>query len=314
MNIDPIRLIRWVTGAHLPDELSLSDTAPDPGIMGPDSISWRMHQEQWLILGGARAFLMQAAHPKVAQGALDHSAYAEDPFGRVYRTVMAMSVFLVGTTHEVNTMARSINRLHATVTGTVQQASAGTHAAGEPYTGMDPDALLWVQVSFVDSMLCAYQTFVGPLTEAERDQYWQESLRYARRLGLTDAMLPPSHAAMQTYLREAIASGEVAVSPGARTVAQTVLYPPLPWYRQWLWSIIRLLTSGQLPAELRPGYRLRWSWAHQLAFKSTAGTLRLMRRLFPGSLGHSVLVSFARRRVRGELAQTQPKTPSGVAS
>ncbi len=313
MHIDPILLIRWLSGASLPSDLSISDTDPDPGIMGPDSLTWRMHSEQWMILGGARAFLMQAAHPKVAQGALDHSAYAEDPFGRVYRTVMAMSVFLTGTTHEVNIMARHINRLHTTVTGTINQASAGKHPVGEPYTGMDPDALLWVHVSFVDSMLSAYQTFVGPLSEAEREQYWQESLRYARRLGLTDTTLPASYAAMQAYLREAIASGEVAVSPGARTIAQTVLYPPLPWHRQRLWGVVRLITSGQLPPQLRPGYGLRWSWAHQLAFKLTAGALRLLRWLFPGSLGRSVLVNFARRRVRGELVNPQPQTPSGVA-
>jgi uncharacterized protein (DUF2236 family) len=313
MHIDPILLIRWVTGASLPSDLSISDIDPDPGIMGPDSLTWRMHSEQWMILGGARAFLMQAAHPKVAQGALDHSAYAEDPFGRVYRTVMAMSVFLAGTTHEVNTMARNINRLHATVTGTINQASAGKHPVGEPYTGMDPDALLWVHVSFVDSMLSAYQNFIGPLSEAEREQYWQESLRYARRLGLTDAILPASYAAMQVYLREAIASGEVAVSPGAHTIAQTVLYPPLPWHRQPLWGVVRLLTNGQLPSQFRSGYGLRWTRAHQMAFKLAAGTLRLLRWLFPGSLGRSVLVEFARRRVRGELVKTQPQTPSGVA-
>lgn len=313
MQIDSIRLIRWLSGASLPDDLSISDTDPDPGIMGPDSITWRIHHEQWLILGGARAFLMQAAHPKVAQGALDHSAYAEDPFGRVYRTVMAMSVFLTGTTHEVNTMARHINRLHATVTGTIRQASAGRHPVGEPYTGMDPDGLLWVQVVFVDSMLTAYQTFVGPLSEAEREQYWQESLRYARRLGLTDSTLPASYAAMQAYLREAIASGDVAVSDGARTVAQTVLYPPLPWYRQRLWGLVRLVTSGQLPPEIRRGYGLRWTWAHQLAFRLTAGTLRLLRWLFPGSLGRAILVNFAQRRARGELARMQAETPSNAA-
>ena len=313
MHIDPIRLIRWVTGTTLPDELPISDTNPDPGIMGPGTCTWRMHREQWLILGGARAFLMQAAHPKVAQGALDHSAYAEDPFGRVYRTVMAMSVFLAGTTHEVNAMARHINRLHATVTGTVNQASAGKHPAGEPYTGMDPGALLWVQVSFVDSMLSAYEHFVGPLSGAEREHYYQESLRYARRLGLTDADLPASYAAMHAYLREAIASGEVAVSDGARTVAQTILYPPLPWYRQRLWGIVRLITGGQLPPEIQRGYGLRWTLAHQLAFRLMAGTLRLLRWLFPGSLGRSILVDFAQRRARGELANTPAKTPSNVA-
>jgi uncharacterized protein (DUF2236 family) len=313
MHIDPILLIRWISGTTLPSEMPVSDTDPDPGIMGPGTITWRLHKEQWLILGGARAFLMQAAHPKVAQGALDHSAYAEDPFGRVYRTVMAMSVFLTGTTHEVNVMARNINRLHTTVTGTINQASAGKHPVGEPYTGMDPDGLLWVHISFVDSMLSAYQAFVGPLSEAEREQYWQESLRYARRLGLTDAALPTSHAAMQAYLREAIASGEVAVSPGARTVAQTVLYPPLPWYRQFLWGLVRVITSGQLPPELRRGYGLRWSWARRLAFTLVATALRLARWLFPGSLGRSVLMDFAERRVRGELVNTQAKTPSDAA-
>ncbi len=314
MNIDPIRLLRWISGAALPEDAPISDTAPDPGIMGPGSITWRLHHEQWLILGGARAFLMQAAHPKVAQGALDHSAYAEDPFGRVYRTVMAMSVFLTGTTHEANTQARQINRLHATVTGVINQASAGRHPVGEPYSGMDPDALLWVHVAFVDSMLSAYQHFVGPLSEAEREQYWQESLRYARRLGLTDAILPASHSAMQAYLREAIASGEAAVSPGARTVAQVVLYPPLPWYRQALWGLVRLITSGQLPPALRHDYGLRWTWAHRLAFKLTAGALRLLRRIFPGSLGSSVLVEFAERRARGELLSPQLHTSSTSAS
>src|SRR5215470_15051067 len=138
MDINPIRLIRWATGAALSTDLPIDDTDPDPGIMGPDSLSWRLHKDQWLILGGARAFLMQAAHPKVAQGALDHSAYAEDPFGRVYRTVMAMTVLLTGTTHEVNTMARHINRLHQTVQGTLTE-TLGKHHSGDPYTGMDPE-------------------------------------------------------------------------------------------------------------------------------------------------------------------------------
>src|SRR5579885_581164 len=149
MHIDPILLIRWLSGASLPSDLSISDTDPDPGIMGPDSLTWRMHSEQWMILGGARAFLMQAAHPKVAQGAIDHSAYAEDPFGRVYRTVMAMSVLLMGSTREVNAMARNINRIHLMVQGTFKE-SLGKYRAGEAYSGMDPDGLLWVHVVFVE--------------------------------------------------------------------------------------------------------------------------------------------------------------------
>ncbi len=306
MPLDSMRIIRALSGAALPDALPISERDPDPGVMGPGSVTWRLHSEQWLILGGGRALLMQAAHPKVAQGALDHSTYAEDPFGRFYRTVQAMSVLLTGTTHEVNAIARQINRLHQTVQGTLTE-TLGKHHAGDLYSALDIDGLLWVHVIFVSSMLSAYEHFVGPLSGTEQEQYWQESLRYARRLGLADALLPKSYAAMQAYERQALTSGEVVVGKGARTIARTVLYPPLPWHRRPWWGLMRLITSGQLPAEIRSGYGLRWTWAHQLGFRVIAGILRLLRRVFPTSLGYSVLIAFAERRARGALVkQAEP--------
>ncbi len=313
MRIDPIRLVRWATGATLPDTMPISDTAPDPGIMGPGSVTWRLHHEQWMIFGGARAFLMQAAHPKVAQGAIDHSAYAEDPFGRVFRTVSAMTILLVGSTREVNDTARHINRLHATVQGTLKH-NTGRHKIGDHYSAMDAQPLLWVHVAFVDSMLSAYRAFVGPLSEADCEDYWQESLRYARRLGLTDAVLPPTYAAMEAYIRESIASGEVAVGAEATEVARTILFPPLPWYRRPLWALVRLMTSGQLPPEIRQGYGLPWHWYHRLGFKLVCGLFRLLRRLFPGSVSRSVLVVFAEQRARGELATPAPASAPGAVN
>jgi hypothetical protein len=195
--LDSMRMIHWASGAPLSSKLPISDPHPDPGLLGPDSLTWRLHEEQWLITAGARAFLMQAAHPKVAQGALDHSGFAQDPFGRVYRTIQSMAVLIFGTTHEVNAMARHINRLHQTVQGILPE-SIGRYPAGTTYSAMEPLALLWVHIVFVDSLLTAYQTFVSPLSEAECEQYWQESCRYARVLGLTDTTLPASYAAEKT--------------------------------------------------------------------------------------------------------------------
>ncbi len=152
--LDAMRIIHWASGASMPDELPINDPEPDPGLLGPASLSWRLHQEQWLIMAGALAFLMQAAHPKVAQGALDHSGFAEDPYERVSRTIQGMAVLIFGTSHEANAMARNLNRR-------------------------------------------------------------QESCRYARLLGLTDATLPPTYVAVQQYIRGALASGEIAIGPAA---------------------------------------------------------------------------------------------------
>jgi len=280
-------------------ELPISELEPDPGLMGPDSMTWRIHEEQWLITAGARAFLMQAAHPKVAQGALDHSKFAEDPFGRVFRTVQWMAVLLFGTTHEAEAMARSLNRLHRTVQGTLHE-SIGRYKAGEAYSGMEPLALLWVHIAFVDSILTAYKTFVGPLSEAACEQYWQESCRYARLLGLTDVMLPASYAEVQQYIRGALASGEIAIGTGARFIAQKILYPPTPLVRKPLWMIVQLITIGQLPADIRQAYGLRWTIWHRVGFRVARVVGNLLRRLFPSALGRSPLVNFARRRVHDE--------------
>lgn len=307
--LDSIRLIRWVTGANLPSELPIHDTEPDPGIFGPGSITWRLHKEQWLIAAGGRAFLMQAAHPVVAQGALDHSRFAEDPYGRVYNTVHAMVGLVYGTTHEVNAIAHHINRLHHAVTGTLRE-SAGRHIAGSAYGAMDPQALLWVHAVFVDSILSAYISFVGPLTDDEREQYWQESRRYAHRLGLGDDHLPPSYAALRAYMQQAIADGEVAVGAGAREIAQTVLYPPISWYRRPLWAVIQVMTLGQLPDEIRRQYGIRWDWRGRAAFRAVCALTRLARRLLPRVFGQSPVASYAERRVAGALAVSESEAVS----
>ena len=298
--LDPMRLIHWASGARLVAGLPISDPTPDAGLFGPGSVTWRLHSEQWLIAAGARAFLMQAAHPIVAQGALDHSRFAEDPFGRVANTVGAMTTLIFGTTNEAHATARRINRLHLTVTGTLPE-DVGSHHAGSAYSAMEPRALLWVHVAFVDSILSAYQSFVGPLTAEVRDTYWRESFRYARLLGLEEADLPPREEAMRAYIAEAIASGEVRVGAGARDIARTILTPPMPAWRRPLWAIVQSMAIGQLPDSLRQQYRLRWRWRERALFAAVRAWARLMRRLFPRYLGQSQAAAFAARRLRGEL-------------
>lgn len=300
--LDSMRIIHWASGADLSSKLPISDPQPDPGLLGPDSLTWRLHEEQWLILSGARAFLMQAAHPIVAQGAMDHSAFAQDPFGRVYRTILGMSVLIFGSSAEANAMARHINHLHHTVQGTLSE-SIGRYKAGEHYSAMEPLALLWVHIAFVDSLLMAYQTFVGPLTPEQREQYWQESCRYARHLGLTDATLPATYVAAQQHIRDALPSGEIAVGAAAQFIAHEVLFPRLPLLRRPLWMIVRIITVGQLPPDIRKAYGLRWNIAHKTVFQMARGATHLLRRLFPNALGKAPLVGFARRRAKGELQQ-----------
>src|SRR2546423_15485852 len=92
--LDAMRIIHMASAAPMSGELPISDPHPDPGLLGPDSISWRLHEEQWLITAGAPAFFMQTAHPTMAPGAADHRCFAEGPLARACRTIQGMAVLI----------------------------------------------------------------------------------------------------------------------------------------------------------------------------------------------------------------------------
>jgi len=79
--------------------------------------------------------------------------------------------------------------------------------------------------------------------------------------------------------------------------------------------IVRLITVGQLPSDIRQAYGLRWTMRHRVGFRIARGIGHLLRRLFPNALGRSPLVNFARHRVQGELCQsTEPVMSANYGS
>ena len=59
----------------------------DLGLFGPDSVTWRIHADPSMLIGGIRALLVQALHPLAMAGVAQHSDYQGDPWGRLQRTV-----------------------------------------------------------------------------------------------------------------------------------------------------------------------------------------------------------------------------------
>ncbi|MEO5966591.1 MAG: oxygenase MpaB family protein, partial [Candidatus Limnocylindrales bacterium] len=83
------RVVREAEELFSHAEDPLADTllyAGDPGLFGPDSITWEIMGDASTFIGGIRALLVQAAHPEVVAGVAAHSRYREDPLGRLSRT------------------------------------------------------------------------------------------------------------------------------------------------------------------------------------------------------------------------------------
>ena len=226
---------------------------------GPGSVAWRVNREAALLLGGGRALLMQVAHPKIAAGVAEHSDFQRDPMARLNRTLELSLALSFGTAAEVRSAARQINRVHEGVVGT-------------DYSALDPDLLLWVHATLVDSAIVAYRTFVGPLSPVEADAYYQQTKAGGSLLGIPKARFPRRFGDFREYL-EAMLAGPVQPDATGRRLAAAVLRPPIRKLPPFLFLPARVITAGLLPEGLRAAYGLSWGRTSRTLFAAARLTI-----------------------------------------
>jgi uncharacterized protein (DUF2236 family) len=206
----------------------------DVGLFGPGSVTWKLHEEPILLLGGLRSLYLQALHPRAVAGVAQNSTYKSDPWGRLNRTSEYVGTVVYGTRAEAEAVSARIRRLHSRMT------------AIDPHTGErfridEPDLLRWVHVAEVESFLTTARRAGLKLTADEIDTYYTEQLRAAELMGLDPATVPATAAEVDAYYE--------AMQPQlgmTRETAETALYltvPPVP--RTWGPGPLRLgLTLG----------------------------------------------------------------------
>ena len=150
--------------SHGPQPLEYTlDYDGDPGLLGPDSVSWRVIGDAAAFVGGVRALLVQTAHPEVVAGVEQHSRYRDDPLGRLSRTSLYVTETTYGAMPEVDAAVGAVRDAHRPVHGRSERDRA--------YSAGTPELAAWVHNVLTDSFLAAYQSFGPcPLTAAEADQ------------------------------------------------------------------------------------------------------------------------------------------------
>lgn len=249
--VDPIEEVRLRLQRTVRSFLTGSDQPPvrphdrpDPGLFGPDSITWRVHADPAMFIAGLRALLIQTLHPLAMAGVAEHSDFRNDPLGRFQRTVQFVGVTTYGTTAEAEAAVRRIRRVHDRVKGVAPD--------GRPYEANDPHLLAWVHNTEVDSFLTAYQRYaIERLTDDEADQYVAEMARLARLIGTED---PPESVA---ELRDSIERfrPELRVGRQARDAVRFLLVPPFPLIARPAYGITASAAVSLLPSWAR---RMLW--------------------------------------------------------
>ncbi len=267
----------------------------DLGFFGPDSVTWRLHADPVVFfVGGLRALLLQALHPRAIAGVAAHDGFTTDPWGRLQRTSEYLAVTAFGTVADAEQAAARVRRIHRSLT------------AVDPDTGRvfrldEPDLLLWVHCAEVDSTLAtARLAGVGP-NARDADRYVAEQVRSAELVGVPVDMVPRTAGDLASYLADMRST--LRLTPAARSAARFVLVPPMPTWVVFgtparpAWAGVAGLALGALPGWARRMYWLPGLPTTRFAVAAGLRVLRTTTALLPPKLREGPALTDARRRL-----------------
>jgi uncharacterized protein (DUF2236 family) len=227
-------------------------TGADPGLFGPDSVTWRIHPEPILGVAGLRALLLQALHPRLIAGITQNSDFRDRPWHRYERTIAYLGETVYGTTERAEAAGRRIRAIHARMRATDLRTD-------EIFRLDDPELLRWVHVTTVESMLDVAMRSGVPVSPEDADGYLHEQRRAAALVGLDPGSVPGSVAEVAAYYDRM--QPALAITPEAAKTLVFLAAPPLPFGLGFTparaaYTGVAALAVGMLPAWARKRYGL----------------------------------------------------------
>ncbi|MCW2876232.1 MAG: hypothetical protein JWQ95_332 [Sphaerisporangium sp.] len=198
-------------------------------VQPPHTVTWRVHIDRSMWVGGVRGLMLQALHPLAMRGVWQNSDFQKDPFGRLRRTADFVGRVTFGSPQEADEIGRRVRGIHRAL------------RVDDPRTGRthrvdDPELLLWVHCAEVSSYLEVARRGGLRITDAAADRYLREQRRSATYVGLHEEDVPGSMAEMRDYFTGMRSTLEVV--PESAATVRFLLWPAMP-------EGLRFLTPGK---------------------------------------------------------------------
>ena len=246
------------------------------------SVARRVHGERSVgLLYGQRALLIGALEPLTYTGTMLSTRSADRPFERLARTAKIQETVFLGTREEADEVLARVHRLHKTINGTLPEA-AGEHPAGTAYSAFDPKLMLWTLAVIADSGREMYETLVRPLSDQEREDLWQDYVRFGELFSLPRSEVPGTHREFKAWFDGELNAPDLQATEHGLEMAPLVAFKqPVPAPARGNLAIQNHIIKGTLPPQVREIFGIRWTRAHERSFRAMAAASRRTRRFFP---------------------------------
>ncbi len=279
------------------------------------SLARMVHGERAVgLLYGQRALLIGALEPLTYTGTMLSTGSGNRPFQRLARTAKIQETVLLGTRAEADKALAAVRRLHERVNGELAQ-EAGVHPAGTPYSAFDPELMLWTLAVIADSGRAMYEAMVRPLSELEREDLWQDYVRFGELFGLPGGDVPGSHREFSSWWEERLSSPDLQATPHGLAMAPLVAFEqPVPAAARGNLVAQNHIIKGTLPPRVREIFGIRWSSAHEAGFRAMTAGHRRAHHLFPRKVRRGRNDVFFDVVMKGERERGGTRTPQLGAS
>ncbi|EKF73556.1 hypothetical protein A11A3_13043 [Alcanivorax hongdengensis A-11-3] len=253
---------KWIDSSDFCDQLKkVHGDVPDPriGLYGPDSMMWKVVSPLTPAgLGAGRALLLQIAHPWVTAGIDQHSIVRDDPLKRARNTFMYILTMVYGSMPQVMQAANEVRSMHEQVQGEMT-TDAGAFAKGSEYRANEVNAMVWVNATLWDTLVRMYEKERGELSDAEKEQFYQESKLFAMLFGLPRSALPETWDDFEAYNKAMWHSDQLTVTDETLKLKNDLFDARSIWMIFPLWAQ-KQITAANLPPNLREDFEMKYGW------------------------------------------------------
>jgi uncharacterized protein (DUF2236 family) len=253
---------------------------PTPKPLDPDGLLWH-HFGRLLprrLATGMRMPILQNMHPELGAGVEEHSVFFEDPVARGRRSIGPILSVVYGgdTAHDWGKLIRGF---HAGI--------RGKDRYGRSYSALNPGTFFWAHATFVEDIITG-QALIGlPLSKADTEALYLESIDWYRLFGVSMKPVPPDWDGFQQYwqhmvdhvledtrpVREGFRMHRTAPAPQPEQLPgwinaivgpyllKPLLQAPAMRFANWL-------TVASLPPPARERLCLNWTRRDELVYRS----------------------------------------------
>jgi uncharacterized protein (DUF2236 family) len=252
---------------------------------GPGSLLYESYGDRAGFVFAPATGLMQLMYPALGKGVEEHSAFYDEPFQRLVRSVpQILGMIFDGDTADAQ--AHRVRDFHRGIKGVMP--------SGERYHALDPETFFWAHATFVDVAFRVDDLIKRRMSPTVREAYYAETVDWWRMYGMTMRVVPRTYGDFLEYWDHHV-EHVLEVTPAAQGLIDYLNQPwrmEQPWLPGPLWRAAsrlgglpaRDVAVGCLPPLLRERCGFAWGPLQSTGHAAFMGSLRVAWPRVPEAL------------------------------